>query len=109
MRALADNVRRLRYDYDLTQKELAKKLETTQQTISEVERGLRLPDVVLLCKLSDFFNVSIDDIIYSQRALPNSKNTKNNPMSPELISLLENNKDEINLIIDFLLYQKKQK
>lgn len=110
MHALADNVRRLRYDYDLTQKALAKKIETTQQNISEIERGTRLPDVALLCRLSEFFNVSIDDILYNTRVVSNSKNniiTQN--ISSELLLLLKEDKDEVDLMIDFLLYRKKIK
>lgn len=31
MHALANNIKRLRYNYELTQKDLAKKIDTTQQ------------------------------------------------------------------------------
>lgn len=109
MHALANNIRRLRYNYELTQKDLAKKIDTTQQTISEIERGAKLPDVALLCRISDFFNVSIDDILYNSKVIPNSKQIKiTQKVSSELLFLLKDNKDEIDLIVDFLLYKKKK-
>lgn len=110
MHALADNVKRLRYSYDLTQKSLAKKLETTQQNISEIERGTRIPDVAFLCRLSEFFNVSTDDILYNSKVIPNSKNNSAKHNIPsELLLLLRDDKDEVELMIDFLLYRKKIK
>ncbi len=110
MHALADNIKRLRYDYELTQKALAKKIDTTQQTISEIERGIKLPDVALLCRISEFFNVSIDDILYNSKVIPDSKNIKvTQKVSSELLSLLKDDKDEVDLIVDFLIYRKKIK
>lgn len=104
MHALANNIKRLRYNYELTQKDLAKKIDTTQQTISEIERGTKLPDVALLCRISDFFNVSIDDILYNSKVIPDSKQIKvTQKVSSELLFLLKDNKDEVDLIVDFLL------
>lgn len=109
MHALANNIKRLRYNYELTQKDLAKKIDTTQQTISEIERGTKLPDVALLCRISDFFNVSIDDILYNSKVIPDSKQIKvTQKVSSELLFLLKDNKDEVDLIVDFLLYKKKK-
>lgn len=110
MNALADNIRRLRYDYELTQKSLAKKLDTTQQNISEIECSIKMPDVALLCRISDFFNVSIDDILYNSKVVPNSRSIKvSQQLSSELLFLLQDDRDEVDLIVDFLLYRKKIK
>lgn len=110
MNALAENLRRLRYDFDLTQKSLAKKIESNQQTISEIERGLRLPDIILLCRISDFFNVSVDDILYNTSVRAHTKYDKQQyNISSELLMLLNDDKDDVDLIVDFLIYRKKIK
>ncbi|WP_340013475.1 helix-turn-helix transcriptional regulator [Paenibacillus sp. FSL K6-1318] len=56
-------IRDLREDKDLTQQQLAKMLNITQTTYSRYETGvLDVPSVVLI-KLSEFHNVSIDYIL----------------------------------------------
>ena len=59
----AQRLRQLRKEYDLTQKQLADKLETTQRNISYMEVGKVEPDLLTLWKVADFFDVSIDDLI----------------------------------------------
>ncbi len=53
----------LRKKYNLTQAQLAKKLNVTSQAISKWENGRGIPDIELLKKLSEEFNVSISDLI----------------------------------------------
>lgn len=52
-----------RKKFKLTQVELAKQLGVSFQSISKWETGVALPDIIMLTKLSDFFNVSLDDFI----------------------------------------------
>jgi len=54
---------------NLTQSELAEKLSVTSQAISKWENGRGIPDIEMLNKLSEIFNVDIKDII-------NGKETK---------------------------------
>ena len=49
----------LRKKYNLTQKELADKLNVTAQAVSKWENGRGVPDIELLKKLSEEFDVSI--------------------------------------------------
>ena len=53
----------LRKKYNLTQAELANKLHVTAQAISKWENGRGVPDIELLKKLSEEFNVSIKELI----------------------------------------------
>lgn len=56
-------IRDLRDDRDLTQKDMAKKLNITQATFSLYETGaLDIPTVVLI-QLSMFYNVNIDYLL----------------------------------------------
>ncbi len=56
-------IRDLREDHDLTQKEMAKKLNCSQQVYSNYELGQRDIPTDILVKLSSVFNVSVDYIL----------------------------------------------
>lgn len=56
-------IRDLREDHDLTQKQLAKKLNCSQQVYSNYELGQRDIPTDILIKLSSFYNVSVDYIL----------------------------------------------
>ena len=57
-------IRELREDKDLTQTEVSKKLNITQVAYSYYELGKRNIPLESLCKLADYYNVSIDYILY---------------------------------------------
>ncbi len=56
-------IRDLREDHDLTQKQLAKELNCSQQVYSNYELGQRDIPTDILKKLSAFYNVSADYIL----------------------------------------------
>lgn len=56
-------IRDLREDHDITQKEISKYLNITQQQYSLYETGVREIPIELLIKLADYYNVSIDYIL----------------------------------------------
>ena len=56
-------IRDLREDNDLTQKELAKVLNCSQQVYSNYELGQRDIPTDILIKLSHFYKVSVDYIL----------------------------------------------
>ena len=57
-------IRELREDHDLTQKYMAHYLNVIQRTYSRYERGERIIPPDVLCKIADFYNVSVDYILY---------------------------------------------
>lgn len=57
-------IRNLREDNDLTQKELSKILNVSQVAYSYYELNKRTIPLELLCKLADFYNTSVDYILY---------------------------------------------
>ena len=59
----SENLRILREQHNLKQSELAEKLNTTQRRISYFESGTTEPDLDTLCKLADFFDVSVDYLL----------------------------------------------
>lgn len=57
-------IRDLREDKDLTQTEVSKMLNITQVAYSCYELDKRNIPLESLCKLADYYNVSIDYILY---------------------------------------------
>lgn len=58
-----ERIRNLREDRDLTQNQLAKELNCSQQVYSNYELGQRDIPTDILIKLSKLYNVSIDYIL----------------------------------------------
>ena len=56
-------IRDLREDHDLTQKEVAKKLNCSQQVYSNYELGQRDIPTDILIKLSTIYDVSVDYLL----------------------------------------------
>lgn len=62
-KSLALKVKALRESSALTQEELADKCDVSWRTISNLERGLVVPDLYMMVKISRIFNVKIDDML----------------------------------------------
>jgi transcriptional regulator with XRE-family HTH domain len=57
----------LRKDKNMTQKELADKLYISDQAVSKWERGLSMPDISLIEKLSEYLEVSVGEILKGEK------------------------------------------
>ena len=53
----------IRKEKNLNQLKVATDLNISREALSHYENGKRSPDVYMLCKLSEYFNVSIDFLI----------------------------------------------
>ena len=73
---IGNQIKTFRKSAGFTQDELAKRLNTTKQTISRYEKGDRKANQDMLFELCDIFSVSIDDFFPSQnealQSLPTS-------------------------------------
>ena len=58
-----DNLKALREDRDIKQKDIAKVLNVSQNTYSQYETGIISLTAEVLIKLSDFYGVSIDYLL----------------------------------------------
>ena len=54
---------RLRKERDMTQSELADKLNLTRQAVSKYETGDSFPDVSILVSIANIFHVTLDELI----------------------------------------------
>lgn len=59
----SERLKELRKDKDLSQAELAKKLNVSKSTISMLEVGSRKPSWELMEQIADFFNVDLDYLL----------------------------------------------
>ncbi len=56
---------RLRKNADMTQSELADKLNVTHQAVSRYEKGHCFPDISILVLLAEIFDITLDELINS--------------------------------------------
>ena len=60
-------LKELRKEKGITQEEFAENLNVSGRTISRWETGANMPDISLLVEISEFFDVSIPEIINGER------------------------------------------
>lgn len=69
---LANNLRFLRKEYNLTQEALSDMLNISRQAYSNYETNKRTPDLDALLRLAQFYHVSLDDLVLNDLAHPHS-------------------------------------
>ena len=72
---IATALKDLRLEANLTQKELAKKLNIGQSTIAQYEKGEREPTVHNLTLYCDFFGVTVDYLLGREDDTPANVHT----------------------------------
>jgi transcriptional regulator with XRE-family HTH domain len=80
---ISNKLKSARLAKELTQSEVAKKLYVTRQTVSRWEQGKTLPNILCNSKLSDLYDISLDELVVNT-ALENkeAKSMKNvNPFA----------------------------
>ncbi|MGN1213245.1 MAG: helix-turn-helix domain-containing protein [Christensenellales bacterium] len=60
---IAKNLKELRNQFGLTQKEIANKLGVAYQTYQAYELGTNIPTIKRLIFLADFYDVSLDYLV----------------------------------------------
>lgn len=98
-------VKVLRENSHLTQEELSVICDVSWRTISNLERGLVMPDLLMVIKISQHFEVSLDELLNMKSITPKSTSR----LETELLiiekiqslddSLLSYVKDQINLVL----------
>lgn len=81
---IAEKIKYLRKENNMTQEELAIKIQVSRQTISKWETGVVIPDIDHIVSLCKIFHVTTDDILDYQ----NSKIIKRKQFIVDMIVLL---------------------
>lgn len=64
MRDIGKNIKSARQHKNMTQDELAEKIYTTRQTVSNYETGKSRPDVEMLVTIADVLEMDVSELIY---------------------------------------------
>ena len=97
---IGNQIRIFRKSAGFTQDELAKRLNTTKQTISRYEKGERKANQDMLFKLCNIFDVSIDDffpvipknVLESTRSLTEAPGSLTQQITDKVVQLTTHNK-----------------
>lgn len=101
---------RMRKQNNLTQKQLADKLNITDRAVSKWERGLEMPDISLIQELSEILNVSVSEILKGEKIDTITKEEADNVTIESILFYREKEKKQtfkkilLVLIIIFLFF-----
>jgi putative transcriptional regulator len=65
---MKNNIRVERAILDITQEELARKINVSRQTIHAIENGKYIPSTLLAFKIAHFFNKTIENIFFLEES-----------------------------------------
>ena len=60
---LAANLRRLRTDHNYTQAQIGEQLNISRQAYSNYETGKRIPDIDMLIRIADIYEVTLEQLL----------------------------------------------
>ncbi|MEE0558563.1 MAG: helix-turn-helix transcriptional regulator [Bulleidia sp.] len=61
---MKNRIKSLRIEKGLSQAELSEQIGCTQQALSKIEKGNRVPGVDLAIKIANYFNVTVEFLYY---------------------------------------------
>jgi methanogenic corrinoid protein MtbC1 len=98
MHTFGNQLKKIRKDRNLKQKDLAQILDVAQSTIANYEQGIRFPDEDMLLRIADIFGVSVDYLLgrsssedtgkYTESALPEYASPAPDPAVERFINLV---------------------
>ncbi len=66
---LKNTIRRLRFERNMTQEELALRTGVSRQTIMSIERGRTNPSILLAYKIATALNVDVNEVFFMEGKL----------------------------------------
>ncbi len=91
-------IKKLREEKNLTQEELARLIPIGRGAVSKWERGVTIPDSITLLKLSEIFNVSINEILLGKKSTIGKEKELYNKSQKNFVILI------VTIVILLLLY-----
>ena len=64
---LGDNLKQLRVNNNIQVKDIARKLKMTESAYYNYESGKREPSINVLISIANFYHISLDDIVYTNK------------------------------------------
>ena len=78
-----------RKNEDLTQMQLAEKLNITDKAVSKWERGISMPDTSIMLELCDILRISVNELLSGEKIMTENTNQKNEQLLLEMTKELE--------------------
>lgn len=85
------NLKLLRKQHNLSQKEIGNIFHASQNTVSQWENGTRKPSYDIIQEIADYFDVSVDYLLGRQEQLPEL----NNKDQKEIQKILDETKEQL--------------
>ena len=83
------NLKKVRIEHKMSQQEIAKKLNISQATYWGYEVGKYEPNIELLLKMSEIFNITLDELIKDKNNDENINNTNSQKLAGLVIKILK--------------------
>ena len=108
-------LKKLRQDYNLTQDELAKKIDTSRSNIANYENDKNMPSVDILEKLAKLFNCTTDYLL-GKSDIRNPEKVQEDPLGLAKIGfsmdnytpLTEKQKEQVRDLLEVILKDNKK-
>lgn len=110
--SLANNIKKVREDNGLRQKEVANAIEIGYSNYNKIENGIREISVKELERLAKFYNVTLDQIVNLDDKLPKEVVIEDKTTNEQLRLIAELDEDDKTMVfrmIDKMLTSKKFK
>lgn len=110
--SLANNIKRLREEKGILQKEVATEVGLGISHYSKIENGQREASVELLDKLAKFYGISIDQIVHMGKSVPKEVTLEDKTTNEQMrliAELDEKDKSVVSGMIETMLTKKKFK
>ena len=95
---ISKNLKYLRQKNNLSQQAFSDALEIPRTTLGDYERGKTEPNIAMLIKISNFFDVKVDELINSDLSLGKYEILKNQVLKVLAITVDDNNEGNIELV-----------
>ena len=82
---LGENIHSYRVSNNMSQADLAEALDVSRQSVSKWENNTALPELEKLCRMSELFDVTLDELVYGVHAPRGGKKDVMNMSLRELI------------------------
>lgn len=111
--SLVNNIKKLREDKGLRQKEIANAIDIGYSNYNKIENGVREISVKELQRLANFYNISVDDVInFDEKSMPKEIIIEDKASNEQLRLISELDEDDKAMVfkmIDKMLTSKKFK
>lgn len=95
---ITNNLKYLRHKYKISQQALAEALEIPRTTLGDYERGKTEPNIEMLIKMSEHFEIQVDDLIRTDISHKDLEILRNKDLRVLAISVDHQNRENIELV-----------